>query len=68
MVKNNIAIVLSGVTFVVLLLLVFFVLPDRIPLNFSMSGEGRLHVSKYFILLLTPAPYLLYNKFTNKSK
>ena len=65
--KNLIPAVLLVGTFVILLLATFF-LQDKIPFHFDADGEAGWYASKYFILLLTPVPYLNYNQITHKKK
>lgn len=65
--KNLIPAVLLVGTFVILLLATFF-LPDKIPFHFDADGEAGWYASKYFILLLTLVPYLIYHQFTHKKK
>ena len=60
------AVLLIG-TFVILFAATFF-LPDKIPFHFDVNGEAGWYASKYFILLLTPVPYLIYHQFTHKKK
>ena len=68
MIKNNlIPVVLLIGTFVILLVATFF-LPDKIHFHFDVNGEAGWYASKYFILLLTPVPYLIYHQFTRKKK
>ena len=54
-------------TFLLLFLATFF-LPDEIPFHFDANGEAGWYASKYFILLLTPVPYLFYQQFSRKTK
>ena len=54
-------------TFVILFMATFF-LPDKIPFHFDADGEAGWYASKYFILLLTPVPYLIYHQFSHKKK
>lgn len=65
--KNIISWFLLGGTFVVLLIATFF-LPSEIPFHFDASGEAGWYASKYFILLFSPVPYLLYHQFSKKRK
>lgn len=65
--KNLITSVLLIGTFIVLLV-VTFSLPEKIPFHFDANGEAGWYASKYFILLLTPVPYLIYHQFTHKKK
>lgn len=51
-------IVITCLTFV-FLLLVAFVLPPQIPINFGFNGK-KTEISVYFILLLSPIPALCY--------
>lgn len=51
-------IVITCLTFV-FLLLVAFVLPPQIPINFGFNGK-KAEISVYFILLLSPIPALCY--------
>ena len=60
--KNLIPVVLLIGAFVILFVATFF-LPDKIPFH-----EAGWYASKYFILLLTPVPYLIYHQFTRKKK
>ncbi|WP_010275417.1 DUF1648 domain-containing protein [Paenibacillus senegalensis] len=54
-------------TFLVLAAATFF-LPSQIPFHFDYKGEAGWYASKYFILLLTPVPYLIYRQFSRKGK
>ena len=65
--KKLIPMVLLIGTFVILFVATFF-LPDKIPFHFDVNGEAGWYASKYFILLLTPVPYLIYHQFTHKKK
>ena len=65
--KNLITGVLLVGTFIVLLVATFF-LPEKIPFHFDANGDAGWYASKYFILLLTPVPYLIYHQFTHKKK
>lgn len=65
--KNFIAAALLIGTFLVLFAATFF-LPEKIPFHFDAHGEAGWYASKYFILLLTPVPYLIYYQFTHKKK
>ena len=65
--KNLIPVVLLIGAFVILFVATFF-LPDKIPFHFDANGEAGWYASKYFILLLTPVPYLIYPQFTRKKK
>ena len=60
------AVLLIG-TFVILFVAALF-LPDKIPLHFDVNGEAGWYASKYFVLLFTPVPYLIYHQFTHKKK
>ena len=60
------ALLLVG-TFILLFVATFF-LPSEIPFHFDAGGEAGCYASKYFILLLTPVPYLVYYQFTHKKK
>ena len=64
--QRTTALLLFG-TFLLLLLATFF-LPDKIPFHFDSNGEAGWYASKYFILLLTPVPYLIYHQFSRKTK
>lgn len=64
--QRTTALLLFG-TFLLLLLATFF-LPDKIPFHFDANGEAGWYASKYFILLLTPVPYLIYHQFSRKTK
>ena len=64
--QRTTALLLFG-TFLLLLLAIFF-LPDEIPFHFDANGEAGWYASKYFILLLTPVPYLIYHQFSRKTK
>lgn len=64
--QRTTALLLIG-TFLLLLLATFF-LPDKIPFHFDANGEAGWYASKYFILLLTPVPYLIYHQFSRKTK
>lgn len=64
--QRTTALLLFG-TFSLLLLATFF-LPDKIPFHFDANGEAGWYASKYFILLLTPVPYLIYHQFSRKTK
>ena len=44
------------------------ILPEEIPFHFDANGDAGWYASKYFILLLTPVPYLIYHQFTHKKK
>ncbi len=57
-------IIITFVTFVVLAALTFL-LPQEIPLHFGVSGSV---VNKYFILLFTPVPTILYWAIVKKYK
>ena len=57
-------IIITFVTFVVLAALTFL-LPQEIPLHFVVSGSV---VNKYFILLFTPVPAILYWAIVKKYK
>ena len=59
-------IIITFVTFVVLAALTFL-LPKEIPLHFGVSGSGSV-VNKYFILLFTPVPAILYWAIVKKYK
>ena len=59
-------IIITFVTFVVLAALTFL-LPQEIPLHFGVSGSGSV-VNKYFILLFTPVPAILYWAIAKKYK
>ena len=63
--KNLFPAVLLVGTFILLFVATFF-LPDEIPFHFNAKGEAGWYASKYFILLLTPVPYLIYHQFTHK--
>ena len=65
--KKMISAVLLIGTFVILFVTTFF-LPDKIPFHFDVNGEAGWYASKYFLLLLTPVPYLIYHQFTHKRK
>lgn len=65
--KNLITVVLLIGTFIVLIVATFF-LPEDIPFHFDANGDAGWYASKYFILLLTPVPYLIYHQFTHKKK
>ena len=56
------------IPFLVILFVATFFLPDKIPFHFDVNGEAGWYASKYFILLLTPVPYLIYHQFTRKKK
>ncbi len=64
--QRTTALLLIG-TFLLLLLATFF-LPDEIPFHFDANGEAGWYASKYFILLLTSVPYLIYHQFSRKTK
>lgn len=64
--QRTTALLLIG-TFLLLLLATFF-LPDEIPFHFDANGEAGWYASKYFFLLLTPVPYLIYHQFSRKTK
>ena len=64
--QRTTALLLVG-TFLLLLLATFF-LPDEIPFHFDANGEAGWYASKYFILLLTHVPYLIYHQFSRKTK
>ena len=64
--QRTTALLLIG-TFLLLLLATFF-LPDEIPFHVDANGEAGWYASKYFILLLTPVPYLIYHQFSRKTK
>ena len=64
--QRTTALLLIG-TFLLLLLATFF-LPDEIPFHFDANGEAGWYASKYFILFLTPLPYLIYHQFSRKTK
>ncbi|MGX8833502.1 hypothetical protein [Amedibacillus sp. YH-ame10] len=51
-------IIITIVSFVLLMALTF-ILPQSISLHFGMTGSGP-EVNKYFILLFTPVPALIY--------
>ena len=67
-IKNSIAlevitmkkkcIIVTVLSFVLLIALTF-ILPQEVPLHFGVSGSGP-KVNKYFILLFTPVPALIY--------
>lgn len=59
-------IIITVVTFVVLAVLTF-ILPQEIPLHLGVSGSGSV-VNKYFILLFTPVPAILYWAIAKKYK
>ena len=59
-------IVITIVSFVLLAVLTF-ALPQEIPLHFGVSGSGP-EANKYFILLFSPVPALLYWAAVNKYK
>lgn len=59
-------IVITVVSFILLAALTF-VLPSEIPLHFGVSGSGS-EVNKYFILLFTPVPALIYWATVRKYK
>ncbi|PAD76474.1 DUF1648 domain-containing protein [Paenibacillus campinasensis] len=61
------ALLLLAGTFVILLA-VTFVLPSQIPFHFNAKGEAGWYASKYFILCLTPVPYLIYWQFKRNKK
>lgn len=63
--KKMISAVLLIGTFVILFVTTFF-LPDKIPFHFDVNGEAGWYASKYFVLLLTPVPYLIYHQFTHR--
>lgn len=66
--KKLIPMVLLIGTFVILFVATFF-LPDKIPFHFDVNGEAGWYASKYFILLLTPVPYLfIINLHTRKNE
>lgn len=65
--KNWATVDLLAGTFVILFVATFF-LPEKIPFHFDANEEAGWYASKYFILLLTPVPYLLYHQFTHKKK
>ena len=65
--KKMIPAVLLAGTFVVLFGATCF-LPDRIPFHFDVNGTAGWYASKYFLLLLTPVPYLIYHQFTQRKK
>ena len=65
--KNMIPMVFVSGTFVILFVATFF-LTDKIHFHFAVNGEAGWYASKYFILLLTPVPYLIYHQFTRKKK
>ena len=54
-------------TFVILFVATLF-LPDKILFHFDVNGEAGWYASKYFVLLFTPVPYLIYHQFTHKKK
>ncbi|SDZ45279.1 Protein of unknown function [Evansella caseinilytica] len=43
-------------------------LPSEIPFHFDFKGEAGWYGSKYFLLLFTPVPYLIYRQFSKKGK
>lgn len=51
-------IITTIITFILLVGLTFL-LPQEIPIHFGVSGVGPV-VNKYFILLFTPVPAVLY--------
>ena len=59
-------IIVTGITFIVLLALTF-ILPQEIPLHFGISGGGSV-ANKYIILLFTPVPAILYWAIVKKYK
>ena len=65
--KKLIPMVLLIGTFVILFVATFF-LPYKIPFHFDVNGKAGWYTSKYFILLLTPVPYLICHQFTHKKK
>ena len=65
--KNLIPVALLIGAFVILFVATLF-LHDKIPFDFDAYGESGWYASKYFILLLTPVPYLIYHQFTRKKK
>lgn len=54
-------------TFILLFIATLF-LPNKIPFHFDAKGEAGWYASKYFILLFTPVPYLIYWQFTHNKK
>lgn len=60
------SIIITAVIFVVFAALTF-ILPQEIPVHFGVSGPGPV-VNKYFILLFTPVPPILYWAITKKYK
>lgn len=54
-------------TFLVLCIATLF-LPSQIPFHFDFEGKAGWYGSKYFILLFTPVPYLIYTQFSRKRK
>lgn len=59
-------IIITVVTFIVLVTMAL-ILPQEIPLHFGVSGSGPV-VDKYFILLFTPVPAILYWAIVKKYK
>ena len=66
--KKLIPMVLLIGTFVILFVATFFLPDHKYPFHFDVNGEAGWYASKYFILLLTPVPYLIYHQFTHKKK
>ena len=58
--------IIITVVSLVLLAALTFVLPPEIPLHFGITGSGP-QVNKYFILLFTPVPALIYWGIVNKN-
>lgn len=59
-------IIITIVSFILLVSLAF-ILPQEIPLHFGVSGSGSV-VNKFFILLFTPVPALIYWATVKKYK
>lgn len=59
-------IIITIVSFILLVSLTF-ILPQEIPLHFGVSGSGSV-VNKFFILLFTPVPALIYWATVKKYK
>lgn len=53
------AVLILVVTFIFLAIVTYF-LPAEIPLHYSITGRVGPYVSRYYTLLLTPLPYIVY--------